>query len=166
MRALLKALGLILSLTGTTSADELRLKFRVGANIGTVTGFPANKAEGYPLALILRVGVGITLGGRWGWGMDLGMKTPFSTFNPAPQITVGPAVKLTDRVSLALVILARYTPDYGKGDSWLLAATIGPAYAVTPWLSLGLGVGGGAAFAAGKPPAPEVDVVWSQTFSF
>ncbi len=164
---MLNRIVLVVALALATPAlAHAKPNFRTGASLGTVVGFPESGPDWRPLTIIIRAGVGVPIRGPWGWTFEVGMKTPFTIFNPAPQITTGPTVKLTSKLALALTILGRYTPNYGKGSSWLLAATIGPAYAATPWLSLGLGVGGGAAFASGKPPVPEVDVVWSQTFSF
>jgi hypothetical protein len=61
------------------------------------------------------------------WRFEGGINTPYTTFQPAPQVSTGPRFRLTERLGIGLNVIYRYTPSYAgltTGNSHSLATSL------------------------------------------
>jgi hypothetical protein len=70
------------------------------------------------------------------WRFEGGINTPYTTFQPAPQVSTGPRFRLTEGVGIGLTVVYRYTPSYA-------GLTTGNSHSLATSLSLSLLLSGG-----------------------
>lgn len=155
----LAATFIAVTLLFSANAVQAKPTYRIATATGFTIALPEGKAELKPLPLVLGFAVVVPMSERWSWMVQPGVKTGLTAFNPAPQLVVGPNLKLTDKLTLSFSLLYRYTPDYAaKGDNHMVAALVAVIVAVTPEVSLGLGFGGDVVI-SGSTVVPEVALV-------
>ncbi len=136
----------------TTATVEAKPNIVAGVSEGLVVAFPQSGGVAWrPPATIFSLGLVVPMGEKWLWYLDLGLKTRNDVFNPAPQIVLGPGLRITSRVSVWLTVMYRYTPSYGGApDTHITSLAIAPGITITPGVALLVGLSGGVNVSAGK----------------
>ncbi len=138
-------------------ADKGALHIVAGVGEGFTVAFPSSGGVvARPPATIFSLGLVAPMDERWLWYIDIGMKTRNDALNPAPQVVLGPGLRLTGRVTLWFTAMYRYTPSYlAAADFHIVALTLTPAISVAPGVAVLLGVSGGINISGGHT-VPEL----------
>ncbi|MFA6099764.1 MAG: hypothetical protein WC750_02665 [Patescibacteria group bacterium] len=133
---------LIVCLLSSAALAQTKAKIATGQVWSTV--FHGGEPKSGPASTTLGLALAIPFSQNWLWYSEGGIATPNSTFYPSPRGIVGPAYKLTNKVSMGVTGVYQYNPKHGVVDwSHMAGAGVMVGVAITKEIGLTFVLGGG-----------------------
>lgn len=124
------------------TADEER-PVKLAAATAIIYPFSLTDKTGAPPASLTAVTLIVPFSQRWNLLFRTGFASPFTLFQPAPQVQLGVNRKMSDALILATNIVYRYVPAWNgtPGEAHIAAWMVTPLFPITSGVILGFPVG-------------------------
>jgi len=131
-------------LAATIISPAFAAEPRTTGYVASAVIYPVSfEGKGLTPSLLHSVSLFVPMADRLSLVLKTGMATPITMFQPAPQLQIGVATKLSDGFALGATGIYRYVPHWSgtPGDSHVVGASVGPAILLPTKIALVFPVG-------------------------